>query len=134
MLPAGFPLIFNDRAITMPEGREKYKGKWMRQAEFIEQVQSEDPYPIKAFWVVAGNPVHNCPNRGLWIDTIFPKMELIVDVDIWMTDTGAYADYVLPDCMPFERYELVASAAYNHVVLQEPVIEPRGEAKDPTFL
>lgn len=134
MLPAGFPLIFNDRAITMPEGREKYKGKWMRQAEFIEQVQSEDPYPIKAFWVVAGNPVHNCPNRGLWIDTIFPKMELIVDVDIWMTDTGAYADYVLPDCMPFERYELVASAAYNHVVLQEPAIEPRGEAKDPTFL
>ena len=51
-----------------------------------------------------------------------------------MTDTGQYADYVLPDCMPFERYELVAAAAYNHIVLQEPAIEPQGEAKDPTFL
>ena len=134
MLPAGFPQSFNDREITMPLGRENYKGKMMRQAEFIEQVKSEDPYPIKAFWVIAGNPVHNCPNRGLWLNEIFPKMELIVDIDIWMTDTGQYADYVLPDCMPFERYELVASAAYNHVVLQEPAIEPVGEAKDPTFV
>ena len=134
MLPAGFPLIFNDHAITMPLGKEGYKGKMMRQNEFINQVKTQEPYPIKAFWVVAGNPVHNCPNRGLWLDEIFPQMELIVDVDIWMTDTGQYADYVLPDCMPFERYELVASAAYNHIVLQEPAIEPQGEAKDPTFL
>lgn len=134
MLPAGFPLIFNDSAITMPNGREGYKGKTLRQAEFIEQVQTQKPYPIKAFWVIAGNPVHNCPNRGLWLDKIFPQMELIVDIDIWMTDTGQYADYVLPDCMPFERYELVASASYNHVVLQEPAIEPQGEARDATFV
>lgn len=134
MLPAGFPLIFNDAPITMPLGREGYKGKWIRQCDFYEQVESEQPYPIKALWVVAGNPVHNCPNRGRWIDEVFPKLELIVDVDIWMTDTGEYSDYVLPDCMPFERMEIVASAAYNHVVLQEPAIEPVGEAKDPTFV
>lgn len=134
MLPSGFPMAFNDAPITMPLGREGYKGKMMRQNEFINQVISQKPYPIKAFWVIAGNPVHNCPNRGLWLDEIFPQMELIVDVDIWMTDTGQYADYVLPDCMPFERYELVAAAAYNHIVLQEPAIEPQGEAKDPTFL
>ncbi len=134
MLPAGFPMVFNDQPITMPEGRENYKGKLLRQAEFIEQVKTQKPYPIKAFWVIAGNPVHNCPNRGLWLNEIFPQMELIVDIDIWMTDTGEYADYVLPDCMPFERYELVASAAYNHIVLQEPAIEPIGEAKDPTFV
>ena len=134
MLPAGFPLSFNDQAVTMPEGRENYKGKLIHQADFIEQVQTGKPYPIKAFWVVAGNPVHNCPNRGTWVDKLFPQMELIVDIDIWMTDTGMYADYVLPDCMPFEREELVVAAAYNHVVLQEPAIEPVGEAKDPTFI
>ena len=134
MLPAGFPLVFNDAPITMPEGRANYKGKWMRQADFIEAVRTGEPYPIKAFWKIAGNPVHNCPNRGLWLNEIFPKMDLIVDIDIWMTDTGQYADYVLPDCMPFERYELVASAAYNHIVLQEPAIEPVGEAKDPAFI
>ena len=134
MVPSGFPLVFNDRAIALPNGPEGNKGKAMRQADFIEACITDEPYPIRALLVAAGNPVHNCPNRGLWIDTIYPRMELIVDVDIWMTDTGEYADYVLPDCMPFERYELVTSAAYNHIVLQEPAIEPVGEAKDPTFL
>ena len=134
MSPAGFPLAFNNRAISMPNGPEGYKAKMLRQAEFIEACLTEKPYPIKAFWVIAGNPVHNCPNRGLWIDHIFPQMELIVDIDIWMTDTGKYADYILPDCMPFERYELVCSASYNHIVLQEPAIEPVGEPRDPTFV
>ncbi len=134
MLPGGYPLMFNNREISMPLGEEGYKGKVMRTADFIEACKTGKPYPIKAFWVIAGNPVHNCPNRGLWADEIFPQMELIVDIDIWMTDTGKFSDYVLPDCMPFERYELVVSAAYNHVVLQEPAIEPIGEAKDPTFV
>lgn len=134
MLPAGYPMIFNDAPITMPLGPDGFKGVWQRQCDFYEQVETGQPYPIKALWVTAGNPVHNCPNRGRWINEVFPKLELIVDIDIWMTDTGEYADYVLPDCMPFERYELVASASYNHIVLQEPAIEPVGEAKDPTFL
>lgn len=133
MLPAGYPLIFNDAPIAMPNGPEAYKGKWVRQCDFYEQVQSEQPYPIKALIKVAGNPVHNCPNRGRWVDEVIPKLELLVDYDIWMTDTSEYADYVLPDCMPFERYELVASAAYNHIVLSEPAIEPMYEAKDPTY-
>ncbi len=30
--------------------------------------------------------------------------------------------------------ELVSSACYNHIVLQEPAIEPLGEAKDPSYL
>ena len=52
----------------------------LRQNEFINQVKSQSRNPIKAFWAIAGNPVHNCPNCGLWIDEIFPQMELIVDV------------------------------------------------------
>jgi len=48
---------------------------------------------------------------------------------------GVFRLHPLPrwGCMPFERYELVASASYNHVVLQEPAIEPIGEVKDPMF-
>jgi len=134
MLPAGWPIIFNDTEITMPLGPEGYKGKAIRQCDFYEQMESDDPYPVRAMWIVAGNPVHNCPSRGRWVDEVIPKLDLLVDVDIWMTDTGEYADYVLPDCMPFERYELVASAAYNHIVLQEPAIEPVGESKDPSWM
>lgn len=134
MLPSGYPIAFNDAAVTLPLGLDGFKGRPVRQADFYEQIAAGEPYPITALWVVAGNPVHNCPSRGRWIDEVFPKLELIVDVDVWMTDTGEYADYVLPDCMPFERTELISGAAYNHIVLQEPAIEPQGEARDPTYL
>ena len=134
MLPAGFPIDLQRHAHHHAAWPRGLQGEDAASKRVHQSGEKPGAVPIKAFWVIAGNPVHNCPNRGLWIDEIFPQMELIVDVDIWMTDTGQYADYVLPDCMPFERYELVASAAYNHIVLQEPAIEPQGEARDPTFL
>lgn len=127
----GWPLTLNDAPIVAPNGLEGFGAKPMRQVDFYDQVQSQQPYPIKALWVSSGNPVHNCPNRSRWIEEVFPKLELIVDNDIWMTDTCEYADYILPDCMPFERTEIIWQAAYNHVVLQEPAIEPLG-GKDPT--
>ena len=74
----------------------------MRQKDFFPQVLSGDSYPIKAFIEVEGNPIRNCPDRGRWIET-FNSMDLVVDIDVWLTDTGLLADYVLPDCMPFER-------------------------------
>ena len=134
LMPSGYPIIFNDLPIMFPDGPQNAKAKVMRQDDFFEQVKTGKPYPIKAFFKAIGNPVHNCPNRSRWIEDTFPKMDLIVDYDVWMTDTGEYADYVLPDCTPFERMELVSSACYNHIVLQEPAIEPLGEARDPAFL
>jgi molybdopterin-containing oxidoreductase family molybdopterin binding subunit len=125
------PVIFNNAGIARAEGVES-KTKFVRQKDFFEQIQSGDPYPIKAMFITSGNPAHNCPNRDRWIKA-FDAMELVVDIDIWMTDTGELADYVLPDCMPFERTEILDMAAWGHIVLQEPAIEPQGEAKDMTY-
>jgi molybdopterin-containing oxidoreductase family molybdopterin binding subunit len=132
LLNSGYAILFNDAAISRPLGPEENKMKFVRQKDFFEQVETGSPYPIKAFIKASGNPVHNCPNYGRW-QNAFNKMDLVVDIDIWMTDTGELADYVLPDCMPFERYEILCYATYNHVVLQEPAIEPQGEARDATF-
>jgi anaerobic selenocysteine-containing dehydrogenase len=134
LMPSGYPIILNDFPIMFPNGLEADKTKYVRQDDFFEQVKTGKPYPIKAFFKANGNPVHNCPNRSRWIEETFPQMDLIVEFDIWMTDTGEYADYVLPDCTSFERAEIIASACYNHIVLQEPAIKPLGEARDPAFL
>jgi molybdopterin-containing oxidoreductase family molybdopterin binding subunit len=134
LMPTGYPIVFNDFPIMFPDGPENSKAKLMRQDDFFEQVKTGKPYPIKAFFKANGNPVHNCPNRSRWIEDVFPKMDLVVEFDIWMTDTGEYADYVLPDCTSFERMEVISSACYNHIVLQEPAIEPLGEARDAAFM
>ena len=133
LMPSGYPIVFNDFPIIFPDGPEGSKVITTRQDAFYEQVKTGDPYPIKAFIKANGNPVHNCPNRSRWVEDVFPKMDLVVEFDIWMTDTGELADYVLPDCTAFERMEIIAGASYNHVVLQEPAIEPLGDARGPTF-
>ncbi|MDO4290283.1 MAG: molybdopterin-dependent oxidoreductase [Eggerthellaceae bacterium] len=122
------PILFNNYAITRGTGFDENNMKHLRQKDFFPQVLSGKPYPIKGFIKCTGNPVHNCPNRGRWIET-FNAMDLVVDIDIWLTDTGKLADYVLPDAMPFERKEIVDAANFGHVVLQEPAIEPMGQVK-----
>ena len=132
--PCGWPLRFNDNEILFPEGIENLKTSFVPQTELYEQIRTGKPYPIKAFWKAQGNPVQAAPNRVRWLEDVAPNLELIVDVDIWLTDTGAIADYVLPDCMPFERKEIISDATYNHIVLQKPAIEPQGEAREPSKL
>lgn len=128
-----WPIVFNDTALLFPvEGDvTSVKSVPVRMAEWFERAQSPDS-PYKAFIVGQGNPVHQQPTRQRWLD-IFDKMELVVDFDVWMTDTGEVADYVLPDCMSFEREDLIAGACYNHIILQEAAIEAPEGCKDPVY-
>ena len=128
LMPTEYPAAFNDAAIVNPLG-ENSKTKFVRLMDWFDGVM-EGKY--KGLIIPSGNPVHNTPNRGRWMEA-FKHLELVVDFDIWLTDTGEYADYVLPDCMPFERMEIIASACYGHIVLQEPAIEPMGEAKNANY-
>lgn len=104
----------------------------VRMADWFEAAEKPDS-PYKALIIGQGNPIHQQPTRGRWL-RVLEGMELVVDFDIWMTDTGELADYVLPDCMSFEREDLIAGACYNHIILQEPAIDPPEGCKDPVYL
>lgn len=101
-------------------------------ADWFEAAEKPDS-PYKALIIGQGNPIHQQPTRGRWL-RVLEGMELVVDFDIWMTDTGELADYVLPDCMSFEREDLIVGACYNHIILQEPAIDPPEGCKDPVYL
>lgn len=127
----GYPLVFNDAGIDFPVPGDisSVKSVSVRMADWFEIAQSPDS-PYKALIVAQGNPVHQQPDRNRWL-RILDKMELVVDYDVWMTDTGELADYVLPDCMSFEREDLITGACYNHIMLQEAAIEPPAGCKEP---
>ncbi len=127
-----YPIVTNDGPINMPNGPDNVKSVSVRMPDWFEIAQT-DASPYKALFTPNGNPVHQQPDRQRWLD-IIKNMELVVDIDVWMTDTGELADYVLPDCMPFEREELISSACYNHLVLQEAAIEPQGDVRDPVYI
>ena len=123
-----YPVSLNAMDITFPDGVEKAKGD----SPLIMYEILEAGFPYKALLNVMSNPVHVWPNRKKWTDDIFPKLDLIVAYEIRKSDTALWADYILPDCTIFERTELLCSLA-NHIILNEPAIEPLGEAKPPAY-
>lgn len=127
-----YPVVLNDLAVTCPDGIAGVKSVPIRMCDWFEQAQCDDS-PYKALFVCSGNPVHQQPDRKRWLD-IVKNMELVVDYDVWLTDTGEIADYVLPDCMSFEREDLITGACYNYLILQEPAIEPQGDCHEPVWV
>lgn len=134
--PLGFggstPISYNDDVIMYPEGKEQSRTKFMRNVDFYDAVTTGKPYPIKSLFITS-NPLHSWANRSRWVDEIFPNLELIIQYDIFVTETGVFCDYILPDCTSFEREEIIAPA-FNWIVLQEPAVEPVGESRPPTYL
>lgn len=127
-----YPMVFNDLPVSCPDGPENVKSVPVTMQEFFGTGQTDES-PYKALLVFSGNPVHQQPDRKRWLD-IVKHMDLVVDYDVWLTDTGEIADYVLPDCMPFEREDLITGACYNHIILQEPAIEPQGDCHEPVWV
>jgi anaerobic selenocysteine-containing dehydrogenase len=124
----GHAVRLNTLPITCPDGIENIKGTRPTPYDFFESFKAPEP-KYRALLNVMGNPVHAQPDRKMWTDEVFPRLDLIVDYEVRMTDTALFSDYVLPDTSTFERMELLPQAGW--MILQEPAIEPMGEVKAP---
>jgi len=94
-----------------------------------ETILSARPYPIKALIVTAGNPVMAWPNTEKVIRAL-KELELLVVIDLYQTETAAYADYVLPGVTCLERNDLSMNnlMPFPLVRLAGRVLPPRAEA------
>ena len=61
------------------------------------------------------------------------KLEFLLNTDIMLSETGKFADIVLPDQTHFERWELLYMPwwyNFGHgVLLRQPLVDPPGEAR-----
>ncbi|MDR1016898.1 MAG: molybdopterin-dependent oxidoreductase [Coriobacteriales bacterium] len=126
----GYPVAFNDGPVAQAEGTADKTNIMRMHSWFADADRPDSPY--HALIMCNGNPIHQQPTRGRW-KRIIENMEIVVDIDIWKTDSGLMSDYILPDCMPFECENLV-SGFYNHVVLQEPAIAPPAEVREEAWM
>lgn len=55
---------------------------------------------VRALVVISGNPVLSAP--GPW-DKALPLLDLMVSIDMYVTETSAHAHYILPPCGPLEK-------------------------------
>ncbi|MFC1824546.1 molybdopterin-dependent oxidoreductase [Thermodesulfobacteriota bacterium] len=90
------------------------------------QIRSQKPYPIKAMLAFGLN--HRMWPGSDFMQESLKKLDFLVDVDLFMTDTARMADIVLPACSSFERSELKFYAR-KYVIWTHPVIDPLGESR-----
>ncbi|MDR0588857.1 MAG: thiosulfate reductase PhsA [Burkholderiales bacterium] len=91
----------------------------------------DQPYKIRGWFIARNNPVMTQINTQKVIDAM-KAMELVVVVDIQISDTAWFADVVLPDTTYLERdEEFTAGGGKNptYSVGRQKVVEPVGESK-----
>ncbi len=101
---------------------------------FPDAVLTEKPYPIKAMMVVGGNPANTLPETNK-VREALQKLELLVVMDPFMSDTAELAHYALPACTFLEKegigyvYGVSGGAGgLPFVLLRRKAIEPLWES------
>jgi anaerobic selenocysteine-containing dehydrogenase len=95
----------------------------IQDAPFAESVLSEKPYSIKALIVQGSNPLLTSPNSNN-LKRAYEKLDLLVVIDHFMTDTTRLADVVLPPTTFLERSDILR-------VQGRPLIDMRTKVLDP---
>lgn len=90
--------------------------------------------PIKSLFVFNANPVTAAANQngivqGLARDDLFTVVS-----EVFPTDATDYADIVLPACTQLEQLDLMYSWGHFNLQINEPAIDPVGEAVSNTEL
>ncbi|MCL1041601.1 thiosulfate reductase PhsA [Shewanella marisflavi] len=88
------------------------------------------PYQLRAWVMSRTNPMQTMTDRALVVETL-KKLEFVVSCDVYISETAAYADIILPESTYLERDEEIAdksgkSPAYY---VRQRVVETIGNTK-----
>lgn len=97
-------------------------------AKLASELDNQADPPVKAVWIEQANPMTSNPNTNL-LTRAMNQLDLIVVVDLFLTDTARMADIILPATSMFEYYDLITGYGHSYIQLQQKLIEPPGECK-----
>lgn len=98
-----------------------------------KEITTPGPGQIRALFVSAGNPVLSVPN-GDELEAALDRLDLCVSLDLYVNETNAHADYVLPATTMYERadfplpFQTYLTTPFRQAT--EAVVPPAGEARE----
>ncbi|MCP4756649.1 MAG: molybdopterin-dependent oxidoreductase [Proteobacteria bacterium] len=93
-----------------------------------EEIMADHPDRLRAVIVSGCNPLRSYADTTAY-EEAYEKLDLLVTVDIAMTETAALSHYVLPSLTGYESYDSGFGGGYPKIFYQlaQPVVEPEGE-------
>jgi formate dehydrogenase len=91
-----------------------------------DEILTDHPDRLRAMIVESSNPAHSLADSERMREA-FEALELVVVIDVAMTETGRLADYVLPAASQFEKPEATffnLEFPRNNFHLRHPLMEP----------
>jgi anaerobic selenocysteine-containing dehydrogenase len=98
-----------------------------------KEISTPGPGQVRALFVSAGNPVLSVPN-GDELEKALDELQLMVGIDLYVNETLAHCDYVLPAATMYERddfplpFQTLQPTPFRQTT--EAVIEPVGQARE----
>ncbi|MFC2018193.1 molybdopterin-dependent oxidoreductase [Chloroflexota bacterium] len=111
-----FPLHYQSFSLLFGEGQGMV---------LADTLLTGKPYPVKAMIVAGSNPLLTWPNTNKLKEAL-EKLDFLVVMDLFMTETAKMADMVLPAASFLERSGLInmyAVAALPYVMLRKQVVQ-----------
>jgi thiosulfate reductase/polysulfide reductase chain A len=93
-------------------------------------IQRGDPYPIKAYIVFRHDPLLSLPDPETQ-KKAFENLDLLVAIDSNYSETGWYADVLIPSATYLEKSSMLATGRglKPQFCMRKQAVYPRGEAK-----
>lgn len=107
-----------------------FSDTWGNQVQgcVIDAILDRSPYPLNMVVVQSGNPVITMADANR-ARKAFARLETLVVIDMFMTETAKLADVILPASSCFEKTQLNRSSIRNNpIFLQRGVIPPVGSS------
>lgn len=95
-----------------------------------EEVLSDHPERYRAMLIETANPAHSLADTRKFVEAMH-ELELVVVIDVAMTETARHADYVLPVATQYEKSEATFfnfEFPHNHFHLRRPIMAPPAAA------
>ena len=91
-----------------------------------QEILADHPDRLRAMLIESSNPAHSLADSKRFRDAL-EALELVVVIDVAMTETARHADYVLPAASQFEKWEATffnLEFPRNSFHLRGPLMEP----------
>ncbi len=100
--------------------------------DLADNILSDEPDRVRALLVFAGNPLVTFPDTAK-IEAALARLDLLVCLDIYLSDTATFADWVLPAATQFEKgswhFMVGKYEATPRIEWRPQVIPPTGDAR-----